>query len=161
MHGLKRSSLTLAVGAALAALGSRSLAAPPTGAASAAVIDVVRVGDGQLSCAELAGEINQLSSEVLTSRAQAERTLQAAQASAESASMARRVALGGLVHASSFIPFGGGMAALAARSMALNAAGAVAQAPVAPALVAAPLLADSPASQRLALLKGLFQRKTC
>ena len=156
----------LVLGALLAATGAaRSLAAEP-GAPSPAPYDVVRVGDGQTSCTDLASEINQLTRDVAAERAtlrsQEEHAARAAQASADNSAMARRAALGGLVHASAFIPFGGGFAALAARSAAMGAAGSAAAAPQASAPVIAPAAAaDTPQSQRLALLQGIFGRKAC
>lgn len=164
MSILKPGHMSLALGALLASAGAaRGMSPGPAPSPSDAAYDVVRLGDGQMACADLAGEINGLTREVSADRsaaqAQAEHAAQSAQASAERAALARRAALGGLVHASAFIPFGGGFAALAARSAATSAAASVSPAvtlAVTPA--AAP---ETPRSQRLALLQKIFERKSC
>lgn len=154
--------------AVLAAFGG--VASAWSGAAAAqdapAAYQVVRVGDGQMSCEALVAQINALSAEADAARSAAVAGAVAAQQRAASRAQggqtAKRLALGGLAGGLAYMPFGGGLASFAVRSAAVNAANAAAVGTdVVQVNTAAPEVAESPQAKRLTHLNAILQRKGC
>lgn len=136
-------------------------------AAAAPVYQVVRMGDGQLSCEELVTQVNTLTAEADAARSSAMAAAQASQQRAQNraanAGVIKRAAFGGLASGMAYMPFGGGLASFAMRSAAVNAAGAAANGPqvIQVDTSAAAPAAEPPEAKRLAHLNGVLQRKGC
>ena len=141
-----------------------------SGAAAAQTTDayqVVRAGDGQMSCEDLATQVNSLTAEASSVRTAAQQAaankLQRAQSSAANGAIMKRAAWGGLAQGMAFMPFGGGLASLAVRSAAINAAAAASNGPEVVQITtsAASPVSEPPQAQRLTHLTAIFQRKAC
>ncbi len=145
--------------AALAAAAAAAAAAAPAIAQEA--YQVVRLGDGQMTCEALVSDMNTIRTEIGEIE---RRTREGAQAR-QTAGRVGRGLLSGLARGAAAMGYGGGMGdgvggVVASQALA-GVANEIANAPASAPAEATPPAADSPRHQRLAHLTALFGSRGC
>ena len=165
LHGASAWAAALILPLALAPASTAS--AEPEPAAASAPYEVVRLGDGQMSCQDLLTQINGLTAEGEAAQASAVAQANAKQQTdarrAQNGATAKRMGFGALSTGLAFVPFGGGLASFAVRGAAMNAANAAAYGGADVVQVNNPGVqhAEPPQLKRATHLKDIFARKSC
>jgi hypothetical protein len=144
--------------AALAAAASIGAAAP---VAAQDAYEVVRPGDGQMTCEALVSDMNTIRTEISEIE---RRTREGAQARQAAGRMGRGL-LSGLARGAAAMGYGGalgdGVGGMVASQALAGVANEMANAPLPAPAAAPPEAAESPRHQRLAHLTSLFATRGC